>query len=326
MLNKNEWNDFVIQNGGFFRQSFEWGEFQKSLGHEVARVQSDDETFAAQFIKQPLPLGRHYWYCPRGPIQKLQVTSYKLQDFTRTARKIAEKSGAVFVRVEPGWMRSDDVIAAFRGAQFREITKGVQPQETFLIDLTQKEEELLSGMHQKTRYNIGLAERRGVEVRQEDAVALEKLWPLFQDTAKRDKFSFHSLKYYQKMLEILQPKNDSEKQRCVRLWIAHQGKNPLAAAIVSYFGNTATYLHGAMDYALRQHMGPQLLHWRIIEDAKLRGFAHYDFGGISEQKWPGVTRFKLSFGGARIIFAGVFDLPLNSFAYGAYRFFHVLLK
>lgn len=221
--------------------------------------------------------------------------------------------------------------------------------QTLLIDLAQSEEELLAAMHEKTRYNIRLALRRGVEIRDsrlEIRDDFEKFWKLLEETAKRDKFRTHERGYYEKILEILGDSRleirDSEQisniqspisnRMHMRLHIAYSDSTPLAAAMVGYFGDTATYLHGASSYAHRALMGPYALHWQIMQEVKKEGYKFYDFWGIHSpspsmgegggegvRDWSGMTRFKMGFGGKVVNYPGTFDLPLSQFWYMVYR-------
>lgn len=93
---------------------------------------------------------------------------------------------------------------------------------------------------------------------------------------------------------------------------------PIAGALTLTYGDTAYYLHGAMDREYRNLMAPHFMHWEIMKLYKHEGFGYYDFWGIDARKWPGVTRFKLGFGGREIEYPGSFDLPISKFWYVVY--------
>ena len=158
-------------------------------------------------------------------------------------------------------------------------------------------------MHQKTRYNIRLAEKKGVEVHVGGEKDFEDFWKLMSQTSDRDAFRVHDREYYQKMLAV---DHNFIKLFCAR----YQGKL-LAASIVSFFGDTVTYMHGASSNEHREIMAPYALQWQVIKIAQEAGYKYYDFYGINEKKWPGVTRFKLGFGGREIDYPGTFDVALN---------------
>lgn len=286
-----QWNSFLLSQfsqTGIFLQSWEWGEFQEAVGRGVYRYQSQDGL--VQVIELPLPLGKKYWFIPRGTL---------IAELEEKARQ----HGALFARFEPTHG------VAPPGAV---KTKSVSPTQTLLIDLAKSEDALLAGMHEKTRYNIRLAVRKGVRCKVSGVSGFEQFWKMLEETATRDGFYTHEPEYYKKMLDI-----DGAMQ--VKLYMAYSDATPLATAIVGYFGDTATYLHGASSYEHRALMGPHALHWEIIRDAKKAGYKFYDFWGIDEKKWPGMTRFKMGFGGTVVDYPGTFDLPLNRFWYTLYR-------
>lgn len=93
----------------------------------------------------------------------------------------------------------------------------------------------------------------------------------------------------------------------------------MSAGIWSFYGDTATYLYGASSDENRSVMAPFLLQWRLIQEAKKEGFRYYDFFGISDKKWPGVTRFKKGFGGETVSYPGTFDVIFDKANYGFYQ-------
>ena len=187
------------------------------------------------------------------------------------------------------------------------------------MDLTVGEEELLKNMHQKTRYNIRLAEKKEVKIRvgetQED---FEIFWSLCEDTSSRDNFKSHAKQYYQEIFKILVPSGFT------KLYLAEFEGKALAANLVYNFGDTSTYVHGASANEYRNLMAPHLLQWRQIQDAKADGYKYYDFWGVApddskEHRWAGITRFKKGFGGQGVNYLGVYDLILKGFWYKIYK-------
>jgi lipid II:glycine glycyltransferase (peptidoglycan interpeptide bridge formation enzyme) len=125
------------------------------------------------------------------------------------------------------------------------------------------------------------------------------------------------------MLEVLSPREG--RALSVRLLFADFEGEPVAAALIAQFGDTATYLHGASSSRHKETMAPYLLHWTAIREAKAAGLKRYDFWGVAPENadekhpWFGITRFKLGFGGERISYVGAWDMPNSRFWYGAYR-------
>ena len=303
---KEEWDQFVIENNGSFLQSWSWGEFQESLGRQIWRLET--EGLKALLIKHNLPLGKSYLYCPRGPVG--EVSKDKFQRFLVEVKKIAKQEKNIFFKIEPD-NRDCPLDTVLKGQSLSKSTREIQPTKTLILDITKPEEELLSRIHPKTRYNIRLAQKKGVTVEQ-SSEKIDDFLRLSKETAKRDKFHLHPQEYYQKMLEVLGSKG------MVKLFLAKYQNQIIAANLVCFFSQTATYLHGAADYNFRQLMAPHLLQWQAICQAKSQGLKYYDFRGIDEEKWPGVTRFKKGFTGQEISYPGSFDLIFQPIWYRVY--------
>ncbi|MBI4134719.1 MAG: peptidoglycan bridge formation glycyltransferase FemA/FemB family protein [Candidatus Sungbacteria bacterium] len=303
-----ELKDFSTRTEDSFLQSLAWEEVQRRYGRETRRVLVGTNPLLC--IKNDLRFGLSYWYSPRPFIQD-EVA------FFEAARVLAKE--ALFFRVEPVnevqrlKVKVQKSFFSLQPSAFS-LSTNLQPKETILIDLTKSEEEMLGAMHPKTRYNIRLAERHGVQIETRSGKeALDCFYRLLGDTAERDGFSLHPKGYY----ECLLSSNSEDFEN--RLFFALHGGEIAAAAMVNFYRGTATYLHGASNYALRNIMAPYVLHWGIIEDAKVRGCHTYDFGGIDEMRWPGITRFKGGFGGSRKVFPGALDVPGKPFYYQLYR-------
>jgi lipid II:glycine glycyltransferase (peptidoglycan interpeptide bridge formation enzyme) len=323
ITDKNQLNDFIsAQEHSPFLQSWQWGEFQKKValrqaqgrrdGQGVWRVgveNSGELVAAATIIKKELPAGKSYFYCGRGPVVKQttnnkQLTTELFKLLFKEIEKLAREEGVMFLRLDPLTQITDHK---------SQITKtlDVQPSKTLILDLNKSEDELLKEMHQKTRYNIKLAEKKGVKVAEGDLSRFEDFWKLLDQTSGRDKFRPHGRNYYEAMFA---PEND-----IVKLYFAeYQGKT-LAAGIFSFFGDSVTYLHGGSSNEDREVMAPYLLQWSVIKAAKSAGYKHFDFHGIDEEKWPGVTRFKKGFGGLEYNYPGTFDLVYDEGWYGVYK-------
>jgi len=297
-MDKKQWNQFLIRNNGSFLQSWQWGEFQESLGRKIWRIEINNSKVL--IIKHDLPLSKNYLYCPRCIIAK--------EDFNNLLEKvneIAKQEKSIFFKIEP---ESNLELSGFKLSQ-----KQIQPNKTIILNLNLSEEELLSQMHQKTRYNIRLAQRKGIIIKEVDSSKLDIFLELSKKTAKRDNFYLHPEEYYRKMIKVL------EKEGLIKIFLAEYDKKIIAANLVCFFNKTVTYLHGASDYSYHNLMAPYLLQWQTILEAKNKGFMHYDFYGIDEKKWPGVTRFKKGFNGQEIRYSNAFDLIFQPIWYKTYN-------
>ena len=309
MQNAQLWNPFVAEHGprsGAFLQSWDWGDFQESLGRKVVR-RGDLRSGAAQLIETRLPFGMKYLYCPRGPIGSVDLD------------EVAKKNGAAFVRIEPAVVPKD--------ARARK-SADLQPSHTLILDLTKGPEAILTDAHEKTRYNVRLAERKGVEV-ELDSGAFGDAWKVFEETGTRGGFRLHDRAYYAVMLAAMSSpltkgglEGGSAK---ASLAVARYEGKVIAANIVMDFGNTRTYLHGASSDAHRNVMAPFLLHMKLIEEACALGKDAYDWWGVApegaleDHPWAGISRFKLGWGGERVDYPGTYDLVMDPLRYGAYE-------
>ena len=323
LVNNNDrewWDNFVIDSPyDSFLQSWAWGELQGELGVPYWRLVAEEAgelRAVALVVRREVLWGWCWLYMPRGPVfselSKVSKLSSKEGSVLQgELLELAKNEGAVFVRTEPaavprvGWQKADH---------------DVQPAHTLVVDLTKGEEELLAGMHAKTRYNIRLAERRGVRVRfSADEKDLGTFLELAQDVATRSPFRYHGPEHYRAMLKVLAPAG------MLTLAVAEYGGRPLAVYILVKFGNTVAYVHGASGSGARNVMAPHLLMWESIRRAKQGGAKHFDFFGVAppgagpDHPWAGITRFKEGFGGRRENYAGAYDLVRQPGRYAAFN-------
>ncbi|MBI5913226.1 peptidoglycan bridge formation glycyltransferase FemA/FemB family protein [Candidatus Azambacteria bacterium] len=330
-VSHEEWNEFVVRHGGGFLQSFEWGAFQHSVGNAVARIiiKKDGVTvLCANGIRHALPLKKAYWYVPYGPViaaaieDKEKMVQFFIEQLTRAAGE-----EVIFVKIEPEEMGAREYFAE-RGVS----SAAAQPQETAIVDCSLPEEEMLSRMKPKTRYNIKVAQRHGVKIiSPDDQTKLdpEIFLSLLSETASRHHFRTHAAQYYREMLKSFLPAETTVPDHActARLFFAQYGGEVIACALVMFFGKRATYVHGASHDAQKNVMAPYALHWEIIRYAKEAGFSEYDMWGVAtegsseetKRKWGGFSRFKLGFGGAIVERPGAYDFPLRPLWYTIYK-------
>jgi len=303
-----------------FLQSWEYGEFLSSIGRDIVRFQVEKEgnLFTnIQAIKSTFAGHIAYLYIPHIKIKEREDLTTFLEQ--------AKKDSYAFVRIEP----CDEISTKNFTANH---TQNLQPQHTLTLDLRKIEEELLADMYKKTRYNIRLAEKKGVEIRKEKNVGI--YWNLHTETTRRQKFVTHSKNYIHSLL-----KTDMTEQ-----YTAYLEDEPLASAIILRSGHTATYFFGASADKHRKVMAPYLLHWKIVQNAKKDGCTSYDFWGFAPPAeegsesaqcfhthcWQknhylsGVSRFKAGFGGSVTSHPNAQDIVLNPLKYNLYRGYTLL--
>lgn len=328
-----------------FLQSWEWGSFQERAGRKVWRLgveQGGELVDAVTVIKHDLPMGKSYLYMPRAIMSHEELV-------VRELKKIAKQENSILIKLEPAAKNS---ITQLLNYPITKITECVQPPTTLFLDLTNPEEKILSNMHQKTRYNIRLAEKHDVEVRESEKI--DEFIKLNRETATRDKFKSHPDDYYRKMFEVLgtsqqqysnltieQSNSRTMKQCYLKLYTAYYKNKAIASNIVIFFGDTTTYLHGASSNEYRNLMAPHRLQWEQIKSAQGWGYKWYDFWGVNPSckavephspraSWVGVTRFKRGYvseaTGKEVSYPDCYDLIIQPFWCKLYKTFKYLRR
>jgi len=309
--NQKIWNDFVTEHGprsGAFLHSWEWGEYLLSMGDHVRRLglhQKDKLEAVACLIENQLPAGKKNLYCPRGPIAS---ALWYVGDLVQSLEQYTQDQGAMFIRFDCPVEGSGKL----SGSRFVK-TVTIQPKQTLQLDLSKDAERLLAEMHHKTRYNIRLAAKKEIKIEVLGADQFDQAWPVFEQTAERDKFRLHDQDHYKQMIKSL--------GSMMRLVVAKHENEIIAAVIMIDFAGVRTYLHGASSNKHRNLMAPYAIHWHEIQDAIKQGYEYYDFWGVSDTNpaWKGITRFKRGFGGTEIEYPGTFDYVINKPQYLLYK-------
>jgi lipid II:glycine glycyltransferase (peptidoglycan interpeptide bridge formation enzyme) len=249
-------------------------------------------------------------------------------------------AGCLFLRFDPPWaLRPEgggaDPAAALRAAGLRKAPMDVQPPDTVVLDLGYEEESLLAAMKAKTRYNIGLAAKKGVRVEEGSAADLPAWYRMYQETARRDRITLHDYDYYRRQFESARAGAEASGSAGtgaqgispaapeLKLLLARHEGDLLAGIIVALYGDTATYLYGASSDAKRNLMPAYALQWEAIRLARGRGFRAYDLFGVPPSPDPshpmhGLYRFKTGFGGRMRNRPGCWDFPYRRAGYAAY--------
>lgn len=308
----NRWDEF-LRNRRYpeFLQSSQWLDFQGLWAKNIHRLGVEDSNgqlvAVAGLILNTTPLGKNYFYCPRGPVLDRNFRNKErcVEKLMERIEELARREKAMFLRLESNFFLPPNLKWPLKP------TTEIQPSKTLILDLEQSEEELMKHMHHKTRYNIRLAFKKGVEVRDGEEKDFERFWELMEETKNRDGFRTHPRSYYHKML--------NRDKGFIKMKVAEVEGEIVAAGIFSFFGKVATYMHGASSYHCRRVMAPYALQWRAIREAKSKECQYYDLHGINPDKWPGVTRFKKGFGGTEVNYPGTRDLIFDKNWYNVYK-------
>ncbi|MBI2476998.1 peptidoglycan bridge formation glycyltransferase FemA/FemB family protein, partial [Candidatus Uhrbacteria bacterium] len=267
-----EWNAFAREHGaesGAFLQSWQWGDVLCAQGRDIARYAYTQKSMTKALVlveRMRLPFGLAYCYVPRGPI------GVSVQDEKRCLEALlAQSLTSLFVRVD-----------LLRDLQLHQrvcqSAADVQPSTTLLTDLDPSLDTLLASFHQKTRYNIRLAEKKGVEVLARvswDAYG-DAFTDLMRATGRRHGIAFHARAHYASIMGNFHGRDGAAR---ASLFVACRKRDVLAAAMCVDFGGTRTYLHGASSDAHKELMAPYALHYAILQDAKEHGLRAYDWWG-----------------------------------------------
>lgn len=307
MIESNENSEFL--------QSEEWRKFQQAVGRKTFHLES--EGFLASIVEHTLPIVGKYFYCPRGPIVEFQISNSKFQKQLSELIALAEQENAGWIRVDLENENSLELLRENISAKIVKAPHDMQPKEVFVLDISKMPGQLLSEMKPKTRYNINLAKKKEVEILTGHE-CMDDFLRLTKEMAARQGIVAHPEMYYRKMLE-------SFPQEMLQIYVAKFENKIIAANLVLFYGQTATYLHGASGDEHRNLMAPFLLQWQAILDAKEKGCARYDFGGVktssNDHSWAGITQFKFGFSPstAALKFTGSYDIVINSRKYAVYR-------
>jgi lipid II:glycine glycyltransferase (peptidoglycan interpeptide bridge formation enzyme) len=280
-------------------------------------------------------------YSPKGPL--LDWSNEHLRNrVLNDLQSFAKKQGAIFLKMDPDVVlgtgfpdSSDDVtdengqalVSELKGRGWRYSSDQIQFKNTILIDLNPSEEELLACMKQKTRYNIRLAEKKGVSVRVGTLEDLPMLYKMYAETSVRDGFVIRDEDYYKTVWKSFIVNNQAPvsnlQSPLTEPLIAEVNNQPIAAIFVFHFARRAYYVYGMSHDIHREKMPSYLLQWEAMKRAKAKGCEIYDLWGApdvfdgSDSMW-GVYRFKEGLGGKVVRTLGAWDYAPSPLWYSMY--------
>lgn len=290
-------------------QSKEWEEFRKAWGNETVRVSGNLLTLhKIPFI---------------GKVAIFEKGSLPSSDQLQTLNDFGKKENLVFIKLEPAVPPKDsqEVLRLTTLLRKRGATPGktLFTPTTFWIDLTRAEDDILKSFHSKTRYNIRVAQRNGVQVKEDNSnKAFEDYLRLMRETVQRDKFYAHTEKYHRLMWKFLnqQPISNNKKPIAHLLTAIYQGEITTAWILFAY-EDFLYYPYGASTHKFKNVMANNLMMWEAIRFGKKLGLKTFDLWGREEGK--GFTKFKEGYNPKVIEFLGTWDLVINKPLYWLYR-------
>jgi len=312
-------------------QSWEWGEFRLKTGIKVVRIgrfTNNKLAETAQITIHPIPFtSGNIGYLPKGGIPSKEMIE-KLID-------LGKQKKCIFIKLEPNIKKDFGFRISDFGFNLVPSPHPLFTKYTFQLDLTKTEEELQKNMHPKTRYNIRLAQKRGVVVKEDNSQkAFNNYLKLMLETTKRQKFYAHDEKYHRLMWETLKTKNlelrtknSGNKLSAHLLTASYQGKI-LVTWILFLFNNILYYPYGASSTEHKEIMASNLMMWEAIRFGKKHGAKIFDMWGSlgpnpsPEDPWYGFHRFKQGYNPQLVEFVGSFDLVVNRNLYSIYNVSH----
>ncbi|MFN8496535.1 MAG: peptidoglycan bridge formation glycyltransferase FemA/FemB family protein [Anaerolineae bacterium] len=301
-------------------QSSTWGHFKTRHGWHLTRLAAPSgdggwRAAASVLSRRTAPLPVSLVYVPRGP---LWATPPDLATALALVEDAARRQGAIFAKIDPLVHPDDgDAQAVLRSRGWRPSTEQVQFRNTLVSDLCPTEDDLLAGMKQKWRYNIRLAERKGVEVRLGTLADLPTFYTMYGETGARDGFIVRPYDYYRDAWGTF------INEDLAQLFLAEFEGEALAGILIFRYGATAWYMYGASRNVHRNLMPNYLLQWEAMRWAKSQGVTRYDWWGapdVLDEADPmfGVYRFKEGFGAQFSPSTGAWDFTVSRPLYALY--------
>lgn len=396
ILNKQQeskWDAFSYTHPySSIHQTSKWAHFQSNVPSRdkfwIIALFADAKSTKSKIlagtvlIKHLLPKNYCWLYAPRGPLlnyEKPKLAKEQMTLLLEKIKEIAKEEKAIFFRADPlieiqnpslesskpansksPNSKSKRSSKSLRFPSFHFSHLGYQPEDTLIINLAKPEEEILKQMKEKGRYNIRLADKKGVKIIEVDPFSakansktqIEDYFKILQETLKRDKFYGHGIGFYKNMIEKLAPdpahtatsaKSPGKGAPAfAQMFLAEYNGITIAGIIDTFYKDTAIYYYGASSNEYRNVMAPYLLQWHAMKKAKSLGCTKYDLLGIAppitaqgknrdelgpkSHPWRGVTEFKRKFGGAHIKYLPPQEYAFRPFLYFLYAFFKKLRK
>lgn len=311
--------DFNLSaKNNLFLQSWEYGELSDTIGDTSFRIGAfaEDELMAiAQVITVRAKRGS-YFFIPYGPVFKDgKIDKGILSDMVKHLSALGKKQKIDFIRISPFVENTIKNKKIFSDIGCVDAPMHVLAETTWLLDLTQTEDDILQGMRKTNRNLIRKAEKVGVTIEKTTSKeSVEHFIEIHKDTQKKHSFTPYPDNFFRSQVDIF------SKTSSVEVFLAKYQEKIISSAIIMYYGNMAAYHHGASLLEFRKIPAAYLVQWAAIKEAKLRGCDIYNFWGVAPDKdkphpISGVSHFKRGFGGYQYEILHCQDKPL-SWKYG----------
>jgi lipid II:glycine glycyltransferase (peptidoglycan interpeptide bridge formation enzyme) len=336
---KEVFNQFVnLSPFGDILQFWQWGEVKKDQGWKPLRIAVVEEGYlilTAQILLKSVPFLGNYAHAPHGPVtQNVQELEKGLPVFTEFLTHISKTYNFAAVEIEPRigkivepqdveysstikTLTDPKILEIYEKNGYQVTGRNVEPIHKLYYDLDKNEEELLSLCKKNTRYNIRLAEKKGVQINEylpddpQINQKIEEFYKLLLETQKRAKgYPVRSISTFKKLFEAFKGTNN------LALFEAKFENDVIVMNISQRTKNWSSSFYAGSNRLHTKLKAPYLLRWKSVLKAKEEGSRLYDFWGIvSDKEHAGYSDQKLSFGGLRIDNIGLLALPISPFKY-----------
>jgi len=304
-----------------FQQSMKWAKVKTFWKSERIVIQEGEKwVMSMQILIRKIPVFGNLLYVPRGPIGKVQEEAV-WKRLTEEIQAIAKQYKAFVIIIEPNVLEKDEAFKKMVTKLGYKINSSaikfeqeIQARHNFRLQLEGKtEEEVFQNFSSKTRYNIRLAQKKGVHIEEKTEDGLDIFYSLMQETGRRNGFRIRPKAYFEKLLK--------EFPEEIQIWIAYYEEEPIAAVMPILYGHKMWYLYGASGNQYRKWMPNYVLQWEMIRRAIRNHCKVYDFRGVCVEKGEadGLYRFKKGFGGDFVELIGEVYIDFKPFRYKCYK-------
>lgn len=301
ILNKEDkkevlrYENFLKKNNAPAMQDIKWSKVKNNWENEIIYLEENGEIIASMSIllNKVTKFNTYMMYASRGPV--CDFTNVELVNrLVKEVDLIRKKYKAFLLKMDPEILDNKDIIKMYKKNGYHVITdkeKVIQPKHNMVLNIKDKnEEELLKGFAEKTRYNIRVAIKKGIEVKySRNKEDLKTFYNIYKITTIRDKIGCRPYEYFERMLDAF-----GENQ--IRVYIAYHEGVALSAAIALNYGSKMFYIYGASSNEKRNLMPTYLMQWEMIKWGLEERCKTYDFGGVFEfTNTNGLYKFKSGF-------------------------------
>ncbi len=302
---------------GSFMQSVQWGDVKSNWARELVVSRSPEGKLrgAMMVLIRRIPvIGRSLLYAPHGPVCNFADRETMRELLVDGIDLLKQKYRATKFTCDPLILEDDEEgIRALTELGY-DFTPGAADFKTMQIRVNymlhiegKTAEEVFAGFTSKCRYNVRLAGRHGVRCEIAGEEGLDEFYRLMQVTGKRDDFTIRSKEYFRQMLRAYGEN--------ARLYLCYYEDKAISGALTVQYAGRTHYVYGASDNEYRNVMPNYLMQWEMIQWAIEGGSRWYDFGFIpcytdENSHYYGLYRFKRSFGGEVVAYAGDFNRVL----------------